>query len=442
MPAPDSSPRPPGSRRWERLGVAGLVVAVLAVGLSLAFTPDDGPAEPGSHRAVQELLDTWSRAVRTADPAVLATVVDPRARPGLLDAEVRRAEALAALPLADFAYELGPDLGTDVPDDLAARLGADEARALTVLLRYAVEGIDDEPTRKPVTVVLARRGEQWHLVDDRPLPGAETTTWRGPWDYGPLEVRAVDTGAGSRSLVVGHPGHSSLVADIAAELAAAVEAVDAVWGTGWPRRALVLVTASHDEFTAQVGSRYNGADIAAVAVSDAVDHERSETTGQRIVFSPAAEQRLDRAGLRAILRHELTHVAARTDTVDGSPLWILEGYADYVGYRGTGGDLAAIAPTLAAVVAERGAPTTLPADADFAGDGARLAYESAWSIAAFVAEEFGSERLTALYRRLAAGPADPRELDAAVGDVLGVDVEQLVDRWRGRLETQVPAPVG
>ncbi|MDX5311621.1 MAG: hypothetical protein LPK23_09670, partial [Rhodococcus sp. (in: high G+C Gram-positive bacteria)] len=165
-------------------------------------------------------------------------------------------------------------------------------------------------------------------------------------------------------------------------------------------------------------------------------------TGQRIVFSPAAEQRLDEAGLRAILRHELTHVAARTDTVDGSPLWILEGYADYVGYRGTGGDLAAIAPTLAAVVAERGAPSTLPADAEFAGDGARLAYESAWSIAAFVAEEFGSERLTALYRRLSAGPADTRELDAALGDVLGVDADQLVDRWGSRLERQVPAPVG
>ncbi|AKE90415.1 hypothetical protein AAI421_06210 [Rhodococcus aetherivorans] len=442
MPAPDSSRRPPGSRRWERLGVAGLIVAVVAVGLTLAFTPDDEPAEPASRTAVQGLLDTWSRAVRSADRAALAALVDPQARPGLLDAEVRRAEALAALPLADFGYELGQDPGTDVTDDVGARLGADEARAHTVLLRYAVEGIDDEPTRKPVTLLLARRGEQWRLVDDRPLPGAETTTWRGPWDYGPLLVRAVDTGAGGRSLVVGHPEHSFLVSDIAGELEAAVEAVDAAWGTEWPRRALVLVTASHDEFTAQVGSRYNGAEIAAVAVSDAVDHERGETTGQRIVFSPAAGQRLDAAGLRAILRHELTHVAARTDTVDGSPLWILEGYADYVGYRNADGALGVIAPTLAAAVAERGAPTALPADADFAGDGARLAYESAWSIATFVAGEFGGDRLTALYRRLATGPVEAAELDAALGDVLGADAEQFVARWQTWLEAQVPARVG
>lgn len=417
--------------------MAGLVLAVVTAGVLLVVTPaDSAEAEQSTRADLQSLIDRWAEAVRTEDRDALASVIDPAAT-ALLAAETSRAESLAALPLADFGYELGPEPGLDVPAAVAAAFGTDPVRAHILYLRYAVDGIDDEPTRRPVTALFVERSGGWLLADDAPdLPGA--VTWRGPWDHGRLYVAEVPT-SGGRSLVVGPADRRDLIEATALELDSAVDAVSEVWGEDWPRRALVLATGSREEFTYQVGTNHDGEEIAAVAVSDAVRPGSTTATGQRIVFAPNAGERLTRPGLRAVLRHEMVHIATRTDTVDGSPLWILEGYADYVGYRGTGSapaggvtadDLRRIAPTLVTEVLEDGTPDALPGDSEFtAAEGARSAYETAWSVAAFTADEFGTDRLTSLYRELAAGPAEPDRVDDALRKVVGVGTDEYVGRW-------------
>jgi len=388
---------------------------------------DSSDADLRTRTELQSLADRWADAVRYGDEAALTSVVDADAAV-LLDAEIRRARSLAAVPLADFGYEVGPEPGPDVPDEMAARYAPDPVQARGLYLRYAVAGIDDEPTRRPVTALFVRRPDGWRLADDAPdLPGA--VTWRGPWDHGPRYLASVDT-EGGRSMVIGSPARRDLTDAIADELDSAVDAVSDIWGDRWPQRALVVVTGSREEFTHQVGTRHDGDHIAAVAVSDAVDPERGSATGRRIVFSPDAGGRLTGAGLRAVLRHEMVHVAARTDTVDGSPMWILEGYADYVGYRDSGTDIRRIAPTLASETLASGPPRALPDDADFAsGERARAAYEKAWSLAAFTADEFGTDRLTELYRALARGPIEPDRLDDVLGDVLGLSTGEFVEQW-------------
>ncbi|MEZ5154142.1 hypothetical protein [Rhodococcus zopfii] len=442
---PESSPstRASAPRSWERLAVVGLAVVVALVALLVLFTPDEATPDSGqadtehadtAHDEIQALLDTWAVAVRTDDADTLRTLVDEHARPGLLDAELRRAAALSQVPLADWGYELSPEIAP-VSADVAARLGRAEAQTRTVYLRYAIDGIDTQSTRKPVTVVVVRRDDGWYLVDDEPGPGR--VTWRGPWDFGPLVVESVAQRSGGRSLVIGHPEQQALVDAIAGEMESAVDAVDQVWGADWSRRGLVLVTASHDEFTQQVGDRHNGAAIAAVAVSDVVDPRAGSVTGQRIVFSPAAGDRLTAEGLRTVLRHELTHIAARAHTVDGSPLWMLEGYADYVGYRGADGEFGRTAPTLTDTVTRNGAPAALPGDTEFAGERSLLAYETAWSLAAYIADDYGPVRLTELYRRLARGPVDGAELDAALMEVLGADTGAFVAAWGSWVDSRL-----
>jgi hypothetical protein len=157
------------------------------------------------------------------------------------------------------------------------------------------------------------------------------------------------------------------------------------------------------------------------------------------VFSPESADRLTDLTRVSVLRHELTHVAARAVTSDGSPLWILEGYADYVGYRGIEATFGALAPTLSAAVTENGPPTSLPADADFGagGDTARRAYESSWSLAAFVASEYGEERLDSLYRELAKGKATADQLDGRIYDALGIGADELVQAWGVWVEKQL-----
>jgi len=429
VPARSSSPA--GTRRWERLGLAGLVVALVTAGLLLAVDPaDTGDADSRVRAELQVVLDDWSLAVRTGDDVFLTRLIDA-ASPALLDSERERIAAIASVPLTDFGYELAPDSALPLPPEVVARFGADEVRAHRVHLRFAVDGIDDVPTRRPVTVLFVHRPHGWRIADDAPaLAGAETATWRGPWDHGPLHVATAQT-EGGRSLVIGHPDNASFVDDLADDLPSVVEAVDDLWGDTWPRRALVVVTSSREEFSHLVGPRHDGDDIAAVAVSDDVDHGRGIATGQRIVFNPAASERLDDTSRRTVLAHETVHVAARAGTVDGSPMWVLEGFADYVGHRATAEelDVRRIAPTLTRQVRSSGVPVSLPADGDFTGERSALAYETAWSIAAYTADEFGHDRLVALYRALAAGPATGEKLDDVLTELLGVDTTEFVEGW-------------
>ncbi|MFC0453457.1 peptidase MA family metallohydrolase [Rhodococcus jostii] len=443
MPASDPSPATdPTPRRqarpWELAALAGLVLAVVVAlaltGFSHTDHGDDGAARADATSratAVRALLDTWASAVRTNDAAELSGLMDPAAAPGFLAAETRRAGNVAGVEFSDWGYEIAEGPETVVPSSLVDALGADDVWAPAVQLRYAIAGADESPTRKPVALVVARRGDRWTLVSDSATVDGEQRTWRGPWDFGPVVSRRVDIGDGRTSVVLGHPENAAMVDRLAEELPAAVVNATQLWGSGWAGRALVWVAGSQDEFTALVGPNHDGRDIAAVAISDAVDPDAAAVSGQRIVFSPASAQRLTDVTRRAILRHELIHVAARADTVDRSPMWILEGYAEYAAYRGTGEPERQIAPALTAQVGAEGAPAAFPDDTDFSGYGERgsVAYETAWSINAFVAEEYGESRLTQLYRTLAVGESDPDTVDGRLSDVLGVDAEQFRDRW-------------
>ncbi|MFE3293028.1 hypothetical protein [Rhodococcus sp. NPDC059234] len=424
--------------------MAGLLCAVAAAGALTLHSHEPGAAQSGTtatptavspfeqarRAGVQELLDRWAGAVRDGDAAALTPLFDQGAVPGFLDAETARMHNLSGVPLADWGYEIGHDPETPVPTDLAEQLGATDVWAPPVYLRYAIDGADPGSTRKPVSLVVARRGDTWKLVSDRSLPEYGRQTWRGPWDFGPVIARTVDTDSHT-SVVLGHPDQGQWMDALAEELRTAVPEVTDLWGEQWSRRAVVVVASSQDEFSEQVGSVHSGSDIAAVAVSDALAPGATEVTGQRVVFSPASAERLTADTRRSVLRHELTHIATRRDTTDGSPLWMLEGFADYSGHRGSGITVGAGAPTVAAAVAVHGPPVRLPSDADFGAGGERslVAYELAWSVNAFVADRFGEERLRELYHALAAGPVDAAGLDARLGEVLGVPQRELIAQW-------------
>ncbi|WP_280759424.1 peptidase MA family metallohydrolase [Prescottella agglutinans] len=401
--------------------------------------PVVNPYEDGRRAGAQAVLDEWARAVRSGDTAALPGLFDSAAAPGFLDAEIRRAQNASQVPFSEFGYDIGLDPEVPVGSAVADELGASDVWAPTVYLRYAIAGADAQPTRKPVALLLAHRGDEWKLVSDSGVPGSGRETWRGPWDFGPIITRVVPGEEGRSSIVLGHPGQSAMVDRLAGELGDAVAHVTDAWGQDWSRRAVVLVAGSQEEFASLVGTAHSGADIAAVSVSDAVDLRSRTASGQRIVFSPGAADRLTDLTRVSVLRHELTHIAARTVTQDGSPLWILEGYADYVGYRGIEATFGALAPTLAASVAAHGPPTALPTDADFGagGDTARRAYESSWSLAAFVASEYGEERLDSLYRALAQGRASADQLDERIRGALGVGADALVQGWGTWVEKQL-----
>jgi hypothetical protein len=112
-------------------------------------------------------------------------------------------------------------------------------------------------------------------------------------------------------------------------------------------------------------------------------------------------------------------------------MWVLEGYAEYAGNRNSGRAAREIAPTLAAAVRSGDVPSGFPEDSQFGGVPvvSSLAYESAWSINAYVADRFGETKLTELFRSLSVGPSTPEEINQHIVDVLGVSIDDLRDGW-------------
>jgi len=437
-----------GLRTW--LGAA--VAVVLLGGLALVALPghDPFPASPGPGQplgaatppaddaarsradAVTDLLARRAEAVRSHDQQAFLATVDPAADKIFLGNQRRLFQNLAKVPFTNWAYQLHADDTLDtggLPREV--RAGADELWAPAVDLRYALRGGDVTPTSRALGYLFARHDGTWYLRSDNALDRLGRHTWRGPWDFGPCQVAATKFG-----IVLSHPRNDQMVGRLVHELDASVRAVGDVWPGTWSRRVVLMLPDSAGEMKALVGPDFPVESVVAVAVADRVDNAARTATGQRVVLSPNGVRALSIPSLRVVLRHEITHLAARAETVDGSPTWLLEGFADYVGYRDSGVSLAEGAPDLAKRVRDEGPPAALPEDRAFrtSGSDLDLAYQESWSLARFVAQTYGEARLVKLYRTLAAvGPASAQKTDDLLRDVLGKDRARLVGDWRNYL---------
>jgi hypothetical protein len=437
-------------RAWLGAAVAAAVIGAIAVvSLPASQSPTEAPqatgpgrplgavtpalpttdaVDPGARATeVTALLRRRADAVLHRDEKAFLDTVDAYADPDFITKQQALFANLAGVPLDTWSYLLHPDDTVD-PTSLAAKISADELWAPAVDLRYALRGADLIATDRSMGYLFARRGSTWYLTSDSALEQLGRKTWRGPWDFGPCLVSA--TGQG---IVLYHPGSEPMVGRLAQELDSSVAAVSAVWGTGWSQRVALLLPDSPEEMRALVGQGFPVESVVAVAVADRVDSGRHLVAGQRVVLSPNGSRALSLTSLRVVLRHEMTHVAARADTVDGSPMWLLEGFADYVGYRDSGITLTQGAPNLVELVKSTGPPQNLPEDKDFRTQGRDLdlAYQQALSVTRFVADHYGEPTLLALYRKLAAaGPVSSTVTDELLRSVLGVDRAGLIAGWR------------
>ncbi|MFJ6674194.1 hypothetical protein ACIQMJ_24055 [Actinosynnema sp. NPDC091369] len=408
-----------------RVVLAAVVAVTFLVGLVTAVAPTTPPA-PHRADAVAALLDQRARAVLDRDEAAFSAVLDPGADAGFRQRQLDLFRNLAHVPLAEWEYRLDGEV------DLSglALPAADEVWAPDVRLGYRLAGVDVEPSSQGMAYLFTRRDGRWYLNSDTALEPAGRRTWRGPWDFGPCHVL---TGTGG--FVLSHPGGEALAARALAELDGAVTAVTEVWGQAWARQVAVLVPASPEEMVALVGPGFATGAIAGVAVADRVDPDTHTARGQRVVLNPDSAGALSPLSLRVLLRHEITHVATRGETVDGAPMWVLEGFADYVGYRRSDVPPTRAAPLLAAQV-RRSVPAALPSDADFRGDAMELAYQQAWSVNLYLAASLGEPGLVALHRRLARVRAS--EVDGVLLEATGGDTAALVRGWQDFLRRTFP----
>lgn len=384
------------------------VVALCLLLVSLVACGGRTTADP-VRTEVQRVLDRRAAAVLDHDRAAYA-----RTGTGA------GFDNLSAVPLAAWAYRV-----TDVD-----RTG-DTATA-DVELRYRVEGYDRGPVTAGRTVRLSRDGAggRWSVASERPAE----KSGQQPWDQGAVRVVR-----GTHSLVLGVGQSAEALRGFAGLADRAVPDIPDAWDGDWARRVVVVVPRTLEGMAGLLGSpasSYRG--IAAVTTGETGGRERAPA--DRVVVNPDAYGLLGTLGKQVVLTHETTHVATRAHTTTATPLWLSEGYADWVGYRATDRAPSQAAPELARAVSEGRVPGRLPTDEDFGftGDADHLAqaYESGWLACRMIAAQWGEDRLHAFYRAVGAHDERAGAVEDAMDEVLGTTPEAFTARWREYLRAE------
>ena len=395
--------------------LTALVLVVVAVTFLLvrsdpyvAPTPSGSVSQPdptGAAHALQELQGAVSARDKAAASA-LAPGDDPHAG-DLLSAVVGNADALH---VGDFTARYVDDVSAV---DAAGRWQG------AVDMTWRFDGFDQDPVHEEVLVGFQKVGDKVAITS---FGGGDR---RSPlWLTGPVEVRR-----SGRSLVL---AATAADADLVAGRAdAAVPVVRDVL-SDWRGKLVVEVPASESALDAELAAAPGTySNIAAVTAS--VDGTVTPTSESHIFVNPEVYDGLEPVGGQVVLSHEATHLATRAPMATGMPLWLQEGFADYVALHSVDLPITTTAGQIIQQVREEGAPDHLPGATEFDQTATHLgaSYESAWVACLVLAEAGGQDALVRLYDQVLRG----QDIDAELQKEFGLTEAQLTDRWRQRLES-------
>jgi hypothetical protein len=394
-----------------RTRLTAAVALVCAAAAAVLLSACAGHAAGSARPSVRSMLAARADAVLHHDRAAFLATVDP-------DAHAFRAQQSRAfgnmtrLPLASWSYRLVSTRAFQVAG--GGQVGT------KVRLAYALRGYDLAPVTSDEYLTMVHRAGKWYISSQSGSDSAGDRTTAEMWDQGQMNVVT-----GERSLVIGHGSPASLrgYADLADR---AVPVVRSAWPGKWAGRAILEVPGTEQDLAALLGGgsakQYDG--IAAVTTAELGGS--GQMGADRVIVNPRAFAQLSAFGRRVVLTHEMTHVATDNATSGSTPVWMSEGFADLVGYTGTGESARQISPELRHDIATGHAPRHLPTSADFDPTNPALpqAYESGWLACRMVASTYGHAKLVALYE------ATGREgLNRALHDTLGLNPARFTARW-------------
>ena len=425
---------------WARPALAGVLTLAVAAGLSAcggktAAAPAYGSGSGAPSIAqITPMLTRHAQAVTARSSARFLADVDTSDAAGAFrQQQATEITALSSVPLRLWSYAVSSPV-TDLTTVRAAakRFGA-PATILHLTLSYEL-AVDQQPVTHDLWWTFVQRHGHVFVAGDSDLTGLGGQTWHGPWDFGPLVVHR-----GASSLVIAHPASAGELPAISAQVDAAVTAVSAVWGTDWNRQVAVEIPGTPAEFTALGGvtsSAKGGADYSAETIFET---SNGADSAARVLLNPGVLGRLTPTGRAIVLRHEITHAATIASTSIGTPSWLVEGFADYVGNLGSGQSTAVAATELRAEVRKGQLPTALPSDSAFAAtDDLAPVYEQAWLACRLIATKAGQAGLVHFYRLVGAGlDTAAAAVASAMQTVLHESVAAFVAQWRAYLVTEL-----
>jgi len=169
---------------------------------------------------------------------------------------------------------------------------------------------------------------------------------------------------------------------------------------------------------------------AIAAVTTTVDGSSNLSSPAHILVNPTVLGRLSPGGAQIVMSHEATHVATSAAT-SSMPMWLLEGFADYVALAHVDLPVTTTASQILARVRTTGPPRHLPEAPDFdpASKALGTSYEAAWLACRLIGESYGERKLIAFYEAVDGGLS----ADAGFKQFLDTDQRAFTSRWRDYL---------
>lgn len=388
------------------------------MGLVGGCTDDEGPttSPPPRVEARQDLsaeaLVALEKVVSDRDSeaaAALAPQGDDEAARQLADAVANA----RAVDVVDFTARY-----VDVDGVLTAELPDDQWSA-AVDGSWAYRGFDRDPAHTEMTVTFEMDGDRAAIVG---FGGGDRVT--PLWLTDRLRVRRTDD-----SLVMVADGSARQLARYSLLARRAVTVVHRVL-PAWRSGLVVEVPRSADELDAVLAAT-PGEYAAIAAVTATEDGSLAPAAPVHVFVNPEVMGGLRQVGAQVVMSHEATHAATRAVLTPRVPLWLLEGFADYVALRDVDLPLSRTAGQILTQVRRHGAPQVLPAGAEFDTRTTHLgaSYEAAWLACRLLARIGGEDALVALYRRVSRG----QELESGLRSTFGFGEKELTRRWREEL---------
>lgn len=150
-----------------------------------------------------------------------------------------------------------------------------------------------------------------------------------------------------------------------------------------------------------------------------------------VFLNPQVYGGLDDLAAQVVMTHEAVHVATEAPFARDVPLWLLEGFADFVALQDVDLPLAKSAGQILARVRNGNLPASLPSGVDFGtGDGHLGAtYEAAWQVCEVLAQRRSPQEVVAFYDAVLAGSDVRAELEERFGWTRA----ELTSAWQQRL---------
>ena len=368
---------------------------------------------------VQELLDDRAEAVRSHDREAFLATVDP-ADKAFADAQAAWFDRLAPVPLAD--YRLALEDG-DLTRERDRRQWGSTALVAPVEETMQFEGYGD-PVGNVLFLTFVRARGRWRIASDTGVADLGLETTRHPWDFGPVSVRRSE-----HFLLLFHPDDEGHAEELLGQAEQALPEVGKVWLRPWDMRIPVQVPSSPEELEGYLGGGLDVSKFVAFALTSYDPDDEWRWDGSRVVLNPANFLGQPPAVRRAILVHELMHVAAEGATGPYAVVFVEEGIAELAA-----GD--PVTPQLDRQVRAGSFNRRLPENHEFVAgtqEEVQVAYQKAGSALAFMRDRYGIDgvnRLFDAYRspKVVAGSAR-YHLDKAFRRALGVGFDEFQAQW-------------